>query len=163
VLHVTGWYDSWTRQVTMNYEALSAAKRSPQRLVIGPWVHGAQGSNVAGEVEFTPDAAIDRDAFRLRWYDRWMKGDRNGVDDDRRQHLLESEPHEQRRLRPAPPRRHPRGRGSATAVRAPRRARLPHRTAGAGRRGHRHRRGQALGRVDGPRHRLHRQAHRRGP
>ena len=23
VLHITGWYDSWTRQVTMNYEALS--------------------------------------------------------------------------------------------------------------------------------------------
>ena len=54
VLHVTGWYDSWTRQVTMNYEALSKAKKSPQRLVIGPWVHGGQNSNVAGEVEFTP-------------------------------------------------------------------------------------------------------------
>ena len=26
VLHITGWYDSWTRQVTMNYEALSKAK-----------------------------------------------------------------------------------------------------------------------------------------
>ena len=52
-LHITGWYDSWTRQVTMNYEALSKAKKSPQRLVIGPWVHGGQNSNVAGEVEFT--------------------------------------------------------------------------------------------------------------
>jgi len=82
VLHVTGWYDSWTRQVAMNYEALAAAKRSPQRLVIGPWVHGSQGSNVAGEVEFTPDAAIDLNAFRLRWYDRWMRVERNGVDDD---------------------------------------------------------------------------------
>ena len=82
VLHVTGWYDSWTRQVTMNYEALSRAKKSPQRLVIGPWVHGAQGSNVAGEVEFTPDAAIDLLGFRLRWYDRWLRGESNGVDDD---------------------------------------------------------------------------------
>ncbi len=44
VLHVTGWYDSWTRQVTMNYEALAKAKKSPQRLVIGPWVHGGQNS-----------------------------------------------------------------------------------------------------------------------
>ena len=43
VLHVTGWYDSWTRQVTMNYEALSKAKKSPQRLLIGPWVHGVAG------------------------------------------------------------------------------------------------------------------------
>lgn len=82
VLHVTGWYDSWTRQVTMNYEALSRAKRSPQRLLIGPWVHGSQHLNVSGEVEFTREAAIDLMGVRLRWYDRWMRGDRNGVDDD---------------------------------------------------------------------------------
>lgn len=82
VLHITGWYDSWTRQVTMNYEALSKAKRSPQRLTIGPWVHGSQGSNVAGEVEFTPDAKMNLLAWRLRWYDHWMKGTSNGVDQD---------------------------------------------------------------------------------
>ena len=82
VLHITGWYDSWTRQVTMNYEALAQAKRSPQRLVIGPWVHGGQNANVAGEVEFTREAGIDLLAFRLRWYDRWLRGDKNGVDDD---------------------------------------------------------------------------------
>lgn len=82
VLHITGWYDSWTRQVTMNYDALSKAKKSSHRLVIGPWVHGSQGSFVSGEVEFTPDAAVDLLAWRLRWYDRWIKGDKNGVDDD---------------------------------------------------------------------------------
>jgi putative CocE/NonD family hydrolase len=82
VLHVTGWYDSWTRQVAMNYEALAKAKKSPQRLVIGPWTHGGQGSTIAGEVEFTPDAAIDLLSHRLRWYDRWLKGVKNGVDDD---------------------------------------------------------------------------------
>lgn len=82
VLHVTGWYDSWTRQVTLNYQALAGAKKSPQRLVIGPWTHGAQGSRIAGEVEFTPDAALDLLAFRLRWYDYWMKETKNGVDDD---------------------------------------------------------------------------------
>jgi putative CocE/NonD family hydrolase len=82
VLHVTGWYDSWTRQVTMNYEALAKAKQAPQRLVIGPWVHGSQGSNVSGEVVFTDDAKLDLAAFRLRWYDRWMRGDRNGADAD---------------------------------------------------------------------------------
>ena len=82
VLHVTGWYDSWTRQVTMNYQALAPAKKSPQRLVIGPWVHGGQNSNIAGEVEFTKEAGIDLLAFRLRWYDRWLRGEKNGVDDD---------------------------------------------------------------------------------
>ena len=82
VLHVTGWYDSWARQVSMNYDALSHAKRSPQRLVIGPWTQGGQNSNVAGEVEFTREAGIDLLAFRLRWYDRWMKNDKSSVDDD---------------------------------------------------------------------------------
>lgn len=82
VLHVTGWYDSWTRQVSLNYEALSRAKRAPHRLVIGPWVHASQGSNVSGEVEFSGDAAIDLLAFRLRWYDRWLRGAENGVDRD---------------------------------------------------------------------------------
>jgi putative CocE/NonD family hydrolase len=82
VLHITGWYDSWTRQVTMNYGALSRAKRSPHRLVIGPWVHGSQGSNVSGEVEFSEDAKVNLLAWRLRWYDRWLKGEKNGVDDD---------------------------------------------------------------------------------
>ncbi len=73
VLHLTGWYDSWTRPVCLNYEALSQAKRSPQRLIIGPWVHGGQTSNVAGEVEFGPDAALDLLGLRLRWYDRWLR------------------------------------------------------------------------------------------
>ncbi len=82
VLHLTGWYDSWTRQVTMNYQALSKAKSAPQRLMIGPWGHGGQGSNVSGEVEFTRDAAINLAALRLRWYDRWLRGEKNGVDND---------------------------------------------------------------------------------
>jgi putative CocE/NonD family hydrolase len=82
VLHVTGWYDSWARQVCMNHEALSKAKKSPQRLVIGPWVHGGQNSNIAGEVEFSNEAGIDLLAFRLRWYDRWLRGENNGVDED---------------------------------------------------------------------------------
>ncbi len=82
VLHITGWYDSWARQVTMNYEALSKAKKSPQRLVIGPWVHGSQTANAAGEVAFTRDAGIDLLGFRLQWYDRWLRGIKNGVDDE---------------------------------------------------------------------------------
>jgi putative CocE/NonD family hydrolase len=82
VLHLTGWYDSWTRQVTMNYEALSKAKTKPQRLTIGPWTHGGQGSSVSGEVEFTRDAAIDLLAYRLRWYDQWLKGKKTGAEED---------------------------------------------------------------------------------
>jgi uncharacterized protein len=80
VYHVTGWYDSWTRQVTMNYEALASKKKSLQRLIIGPWTHGGQGNSFAGEIEFPPEAGLDFNAWRLRWFDRWMKNVPNDID-----------------------------------------------------------------------------------
>jgi putative CocE/NonD family hydrolase len=82
VYHVTGWYDSWTRQVTMNYEALSRKKKSLQRMIIGPWTHGGQGNAFAGEIEFPSDAALDFNAWRLRWFDRWMRNVNNQVDNE---------------------------------------------------------------------------------
>lgn len=78
VLHITGWYDSWARQVTMNYEALAKSKKSPQALILGPWTHGGQGSRVAGEVEFSTDAAIDFHGVRLAWFDRAMREEAGG-------------------------------------------------------------------------------------
>ena len=50
--------------------------------MIGPWVHGGQNDNKAGEVEFTREAGIDLRAFHIRWYDRWLKGQIEGVDED---------------------------------------------------------------------------------
>jgi len=81
VLHVTGWYDSWGAQVAnLNYVELVRTKKSPQHLLVGPWTHGGQRRSFAGEAEFGPDAALDFDALRLRWFDRWLKGLANGVD-----------------------------------------------------------------------------------
>jgi uncharacterized protein len=81
VYHVTGWYDSWgTPVANMNYVELAKAKKSPQRLIIGPWTHGGQGQSFSGMAEFGPDAAIDINQLRLRWYDRWLKGIENGVE-----------------------------------------------------------------------------------
>ena len=56
------------------------AKRSPQRLVIGPWTHGGQAYSLSGIAEFGPEAAIDLNALRLRWYDRWLKGIDTGIE-----------------------------------------------------------------------------------
>ncbi|HSB17758.1 MAG TPA: CocE/NonD family hydrolase [Bryobacteraceae bacterium] len=83
VYHVSGWYDSWGLQVAnLNYVELARAKKSPQRLIMGPWTHGGQTASFAGEAEFGPDAAIDFNALRLRWFDWWLKGSDNGVDRD---------------------------------------------------------------------------------
>jgi putative CocE/NonD family hydrolase len=80
VYHVTGWYDSWCRQNVLNWQALSKSKKSPQRLIVGPWTHGGQTRNSAGEVEFPLEAALNFNEWRLRWFDRWLKGVENGVE-----------------------------------------------------------------------------------
>jgi uncharacterized protein len=81
IYHVTGWYDSWgTPVANLNYPELRKAKRSLQRLMIGPWTHGGQIRSYAGEAQFTDDAALDFNAWRLRWFDHWLKGVDNGVD-----------------------------------------------------------------------------------
>ena len=78
---VGGWYDSWGAQTAnLNYVALSKAKKGPIRLIMGPWTHGGQTHSYAGEAEFGPDAALDFQAFHLRWFDRWLKGIDNGID-----------------------------------------------------------------------------------
>jgi putative CocE/NonD family hydrolase len=81
VYHVTGWYDSWgTPVANLNYVELTRTKKSLQRLIIGPWTHGGQGVSYSGIAEFGPEAAIDMNNLRLRWFDHWLKGVDNGVE-----------------------------------------------------------------------------------
>ena len=51
------WYDSYARATTGNFAALSRLKRSPQRLVMGPWTHGVRADeDFAGDVSFGTEA-----------------------------------------------------------------------------------------------------------
>src|SRR5262249_42301470 len=79
---IGGWYDSWDRQTSMNYEALSKAKKGPIKLIMGPWIHGAHTRTGNGQVEFGPESGINGLEFRLRWFDRWVKGTANGVENE---------------------------------------------------------------------------------
>jgi hypothetical protein len=86
--HVTGWYDSWSLPVAnLNYPTLRAHKKSLQRLIVGPWIHSSPRLSYAGEGQFTEDAAIDLNAFELRWFDHWLKGVDNGVDREAPVHI----------------------------------------------------------------------------
>jgi hypothetical protein len=77
---VGGWYDSWGSNTTANFRTLAQRLESPVYLIMGPWIHGAQGSFEHGQVSFGPDAAIaDPLAWRLQWYDHWLKGVSNAV------------------------------------------------------------------------------------
>lgn len=77
---VGGWYDSWAGNTTANYTALSRQLKSDVYLIMGPWIHGAQGSSTHGQATFGKDAAIaDPLAWRKVWFDHWLKGDKNDV------------------------------------------------------------------------------------
>jgi putative CocE/NonD family hydrolase len=81
VYHITGWYDSWgTPVANINYVALARAKRSLQRLIIGPWIHSRETSSFAGEAQFTDDASLDLEGLQVRWFAHWLKDVDNGVD-----------------------------------------------------------------------------------
>jgi len=76
MLHVGGWYDSYCGSTIENWVALSSLKRSPMRLLVGPWVHGGNARSVAGDVEFGPEAAIRGFStdVHLQWFDHHLKG-----------------------------------------------------------------------------------------
>jgi putative CocE/NonD family hydrolase len=77
---VGGWYDSWASNTTANFMALSKAIKGPVYLIMGPWIHGAQGSSTHGQISLGPTAAIgDPRAWRKEWYDHWLKGADNSV------------------------------------------------------------------------------------
>jgi hypothetical protein len=80
MVHLSGWYDAYSRTATDNYVGLSKRKRGPVHLIMGPWTHGARSTSYAGDVEFGPQATLDADgpgdyfAKRLAWFDRYLKG-----------------------------------------------------------------------------------------
>jgi uncharacterized protein len=76
MLHVGGWYDSYTASTFENYLGLSKIKRSAQRLLVGPWIHGGNTSSSAGDVEFGAEASLAKFAseFHLEWFDHYLKG-----------------------------------------------------------------------------------------
>ncbi len=89
VLNIGGWYDIFLGSTFELYRGIrerggSEAARRYSRVVVGPWTH----TNFTGsfpERDFGPSAssmAIDLMGLQLRWFDRWLKGVRNGVEDE---------------------------------------------------------------------------------
>ncbi len=71
-LHIGGWYDGLLSGTLACHAALSAAGRSAQALVVGPWVHIPWSRHV-GDRDFGPAAAGGIDALQVRWFDHWLK------------------------------------------------------------------------------------------
>jgi putative CocE/NonD family hydrolase len=78
-----GWFDIFALANGAIYPKLRERLTSPVRLIMGPWVHNACDRSWCGEVEFGPDAALtDFNERRLRWFDRWLRGVENRVEDE---------------------------------------------------------------------------------
>ena len=89
-LNIGGWYDIFLGTTLQNYTGMkrrggSAVARQHQRLLIGPWSHGLM-TGVFPERTYglmaSGDAA-DLVGIQLRWYDHWLKGEDNGVEQDK--------------------------------------------------------------------------------
>jgi putative CocE/NonD family hydrolase len=93
-LHVTGWYDQEDLLGAFHhYEHMRAASpaKNEQYLIVGPWSHvkSRNPDRFYADIDFGPDAALDMDAEHLRWFNYWLKGERNGVDEVDRVRIFE--------------------------------------------------------------------------
>lgn len=98
-LIIAGWYDlllgaDLEHFAQMKSEAATDEAMEKTKIIIGPWAHGAF-LNVVGELDFGVrtsglflDLKEDLTGLNLRWFDRWLKGTRNGIDEEPRVKLF---------------------------------------------------------------------------
>ena len=82
MLFIGGWYDSHLPGTLAAHQRIAAAGRVPTRLVVGPWGHFPWDRRV-GALDFGPEAVTTIDLLQVRWFDRWLKDDRNGVEQEK--------------------------------------------------------------------------------
>jgi len=86
ILHVGGFYALFGESAIDAFNAIELGGASGaaghQRLVIGPWTHDGIEQLVQGELTYPGSAWYNVNQTRWRWYDRWLKGVENGVDEE---------------------------------------------------------------------------------
>jgi putative CocE/NonD family hydrolase len=87
--NVGGWYDVFLRGTLENFarmrqEGGSEAARGGQKLLVGPWGHGSTYGPYPDHSFpiFAPDDALDLAEVQLRFFSRFLKDERNGIDEE---------------------------------------------------------------------------------
>ena len=92
-LTIAGWHDLLLASDLEHFQGMvnnggSESARANSKLIIGPWAH-ASFLHVVGDVDFGfrsngmfLDLKEDLTKLQLRWFDRWLKGERNGIDEE---------------------------------------------------------------------------------
>jgi len=86
-----GWYDIFLGGTLRNFTRMrelgaTEEARRGQRLVVGPWAHTGMALTVAGEYGFGTRAGplgLDLQGAMLKYYDHWLKGEDNGVGEEK--------------------------------------------------------------------------------
>jgi uncharacterized protein len=81
-----GWFDIFIMGTIHGYMGMKNHGATPEaragvRMIIGPWGHGPTQSY--GGVDFTPAAMIDMFETQLAFYDYYLKGIKNGLDQEK--------------------------------------------------------------------------------
>ncbi|NSW58628.1 MAG: CocE/NonD family hydrolase [Armatimonadetes bacterium] len=82
-LDFTGWYDHcWSagHLSSMQKNAATQTAREQTKVIIGPWGHAGRGNRKCGDVDFGQQAEVDMVLMTLQWFDHWLKGVDNGVE-----------------------------------------------------------------------------------
>ncbi|MEQ8763955.1 MAG: CocE/NonD family hydrolase [Planctomycetota bacterium] len=88
-MHLTGWNDVVYRQSLILRAGIEKASSGEafQKLIVGPWMHNQIRSDQtsAGDEEFGPSALMDEARYAAlvqRWFDRFLKGEENGLSEE---------------------------------------------------------------------------------
>jgi putative CocE/NonD family hydrolase len=83
VLFVSGWYDDVLRGTIYYYDMMKGNRRENQRIILGPWRHGFNRTRKINKLSFGDNAIReDLNSVYVRWFDHWLKGIDNGVEND---------------------------------------------------------------------------------
>lgn len=84
-LNVSGWFDVDHPGSPANYMCMKAYGGTPEArrpsLIIGPWIHGV-GQPAPDGRDHGAAATIDLNGYVVRWFDHFLKGLDNGVEND---------------------------------------------------------------------------------
>lgn len=83
----TGWFDAFPHADTEYFAEMTRRNSTPQRLVVGPWSHvGMRGdASYTLDVDFGPQSVWGVARYfdeQLRFFDRWLRDEPTGVEDD---------------------------------------------------------------------------------
>jgi len=85
-LDLSGWYDhcgeTMKNLIGMQNNASTDIARTQTKLVIGPWNHTGLGKRKIGDIDFGPLAEVNTHDMIIRWFDHWLKGLDNGIEQE---------------------------------------------------------------------------------